>query len=253
MLKNQSFADTNYTGGFIPDVPGKRLDLADGIWGKNMKSFNLKKVAAGAVIGIFAFLGASTAVNAQDSKKEQKQQQKIQRQQAKIDAQRARLMRERQSDWARRNNQMGVNRRTGTGYYTLETNGNIASGRYRVNRNGSYYNTDQRGAELLRNAVNAGYRQGFNAGRTDYSSSRRTGWSNSNVYRSGNFGYQNGVDARQYQYYFQQGFQRGYQDGSNSEYNQSGYNGSYRYGTYDNGSPSILSTILNQILNIQSY
>ena len=216
-----------------------------------MRSF--KRVAAGAVIGVFTFLGASTVANAQDSRKEQKQQQKIQRQQAKIDAQRAKLMRQRQSEWARRNNQIRVNRRTGTGYYSLENNGSIASGRYRVNRNGSYYNTDQNGAELLRNAVNEGYRQGFNAGRSDYSSNRERGWSNSNVYRSGSIGYQNSVDRRQYQYYFQQGFQRGYQDGSNSEYNQNGYNGSYRYGTYDNGSPNILSTILNEILNIQSY
>lgn len=218
-----------------------------------MKSLNLKKVVAGAALGIFTIVGASTVASAQNNRKDQKQQQKIQRQQAKIDAQRAKLMRERQADWTRRNNQMGVNRNVGRGYYLLDTNGSIAAGRYRVNRNGSYYNTDQRGAELLRNAVNAGYRQGFNAGRSDYSSNRRTGWSNSNVYRSGNFGYQNGVDARQYQYYFQQGFQRGYQDGSNSEYNQSGYNGNYRYGTYDNGSPSILGTILNQILNIQNY
>ena len=60
------------------------------------------------------------------------------------------------------------------------------------------------------------------------------------------------MDRRQYQYYFQQGFQRGYQDGSNSEY-QNGYNGAFRYGTYDNGTPSILGTILNEILNIQSY
>ena len=75
-----------------------------------MRSF--KKIAAGAAIGIFAFLGASTVASAQGSRKEQKQEQKIQRQQAKIDAQRAKLMRQRQSEWARRNNQIRVNRRT---------------------------------------------------------------------------------------------------------------------------------------------
>ena len=228
------------------------MNLRSGIQEIILKRFNFKKVAVGTALGIFAVLGTSVAADAQDNRKDEKQQQKIQRQQAKIERQRAKLMRERQQDWARRNNQIAVNRRTGSGYYTLEPTGAISSGRYRVVRNNRYYNTDHRGAELLRNAVNEGYRQGFNAGRADYSSTRRTGWSNSNVYRAGTIGYQNSVDRGQYQYYFQQGFQRGYQDGSNSEY-QNGYNGAYRYGTYDNGSPSILSTILNEILNIQSY
>ena len=217
-----------------------------------MKRINIKKLAVGTALGVFAVLGTSVATSAQDSRKEQKQEQKIERQQAKIERQRAKLIRERQQDWARRNNQIVVNRRTGSGYYTLEPNGAISSGRYRVVRNNRYYSTDHRGAELLRDAVNEGYRQGFNAGRADYNSNRRTGWSNSNVYRTGTIGYQNSVDRRQYQYYFQQGFQRGYQDGSNSEY-QNGYNGAFRYGTYDNGTPSILGTILNEILNIQSY
>lgn len=217
-----------------------------------MRTSKFRKIAVGTALGAFAVLGTSVATSAQDSRKEQKQEQKIERQQAKIDRQRAKLMRERQQDWARRNNQIMVNRRTGTGFYTLEPNGAITSGRYRVVRNNRYYNTDHQGAELLRNAVNEGYRQGFNAGRSDYGSNRRTGWSNSTVYRSGNMGYQNSVDRKQYQYYFQQGFQRGYQDGSNAEY-QNGYSGSYRYGTYDNGTPNILGTILNEILNIQSY
>ena len=105
---------------------------------------------------------------------------------------------------------------------------------------------------MLRQAVNEGYRQGFNSGRSDYNGNRRASWSNSNVYRTGTYGYQTGVDRRQYQYYFQQGFQRGYQDGTNSRY-QNGYQGDFQYGTYDNGTPNILSTILNQLLNIQSY
>lgn len=216
-----------------------------------MKTFKLNKLIAGVALGIFAVLGTSTIANAQNTR-EEKQQRKIERQQAKLERQRAQLMRQRQADWARRNNQIVVSRRTGTGYYSLENTGVITSGRYRVVRDGRYYNTDQRGAELLRNAVNEGYRQGFNAGRADYSGMRRTGWSNSNVYRTGTFGYQNSVDRGQYQYYFRQGFQRGYQDGSNAEY-QNGYNGAFRYGTYENGTANILGTILNQILGIQSY
>ncbi|MGB7210882.1 MAG: hypothetical protein WBD27_19665 [Pyrinomonadaceae bacterium] len=64
------------------------------------------------------------------------------------------------------------------------------------------------------------------------------------VYRSGSVGYQSYVNRSQYQYYFQQGFQRGYH-GSNSRY-QEGYNSSYEYGSYENGSLNILGTILNQ-------
>lgn len=221
-----------------------------------MRIINLKKVVAASALGVFTLLGSSTIANAQYDKKDKKsakQEQKLARQQAKIEQQRARLQQQRQAEWARRNGQLVVTRRgTTTGYYTLDPNTNITSGRYRVNRNGTWYNTDYRGADLLRQAVNEGYRQGFNSGRADYSGNRRGSWSNSNVYRTGTYGYQQGVDRAQYQYYFRQGFQRGYQDGSNSQY-QTGYNGDFQYGTYNNGTPSILSTILNQLLNIQSY
>jgi len=121
-----------------------------------------------------------------------------------------------------------------------------------VNRNGRWYNTDDRGAEMLRQAVNEGYRQGFAAGRTDLNTRRRGGWTTSNVYRTGTYGFQNGVDRSQYQYYFRQGFQRGYQDGSNRQYND-GFTGDFQYGTNSGGSVNILGAILNQILNLQSY
>src|SRR4051794_16268604 len=49
-------------------------------------------------------------------------------------------------------------------------NNNNNSARWRVRRGGRYYNTDYRGAELLRQAVNEGYQQGFEAGRSDRSS-----------------------------------------------------------------------------------
>lgn len=221
-----------------------------------MKILSLKKIAAASALGVFALLGTSTFATAQrrdDDRKIAKQEQKIARQQAKIESQRARLMQQRQAEWTRRNRQLIITRRnSGTGYYVLQTNANVPNGRYRVNRGGRWYTTDQRGADLLRQAVNEGYRQGFNAGRSDYQGNRRSSWSNSTQYRTGTYGYQNGVDRGQYQYYFRQGFQRGYQDGSNSQY-QNGYTGDYQYGTYDNGTPSILGTILNQLLNIQSY
>lgn len=221
-----------------------------------MKILSLKKFIAATALGVFALLGTSTIVSAQrrnDDRKDAKQDQKIARQQAKIEQQRDRLQRQRQAEWTQRNRQLNVTRRNnGTGYYVLQTNSNVPNGRYRVNRDGRWYNTDQRGADLLRQAVNEGYRQGFNAGRSDYQGNRRGSWSNSGLYRTGTYGYQNGVDRGQYQYYFRQGFQRGYQDGSNSQY-QNGYTGNFQYGTYDNGSPTILSEILNQVLNIQNF
>ena len=116
--------------------------------------------------------------------------------------------------------------------------------RYRVYRNGGYYQTDNRGAELLRQAVNRGYSRVFRQVRLTRNNRRRRGYNNSSIYRNGNYGYQSYVDSSQYQYYFQQGFQRGYQDG---------YNSRNQYGTNNNGSLNILGTILSGILHIQQF
>ncbi|MCB1023265.1 MAG: hypothetical protein KDB79_02675 [Acidobacteria bacterium] len=116
--------------------------------------------------------------------------------------------------------------------------------RYRVYRNGGYYQTDQRGAELLKEAVNRGYQQGFQAGQSDRANRRKGNHYNSSVYRSGNYGYQSYVDSSQYQYYFRQGFEKGYQDG---------YNSRYQYGQRTNNGLNILGAILSGILNLQSY
>lgn len=214
-----------------------------------MSTFNFKKLAMTAVIGLFAVLGTSELASAQGNrnyeKQAQKRQEKIERQQAKLDQQR-------QAEWARRNGQFGTPRQIGTGYYSIDPNANVTAGRYRANRNGTWYTTDNRGADLLRQAVNEGYRQGFAAGRSDRNGRRRSSWTNSNVYRTGTYGYQSGVNQSQYQYYFRQGFQRGYQDGTNSQY-QDGYNGDFQYGTNNGGTLNILGTILNQVLNLQSY
>ena len=115
---------------------------------------------------------------------------------------------------------------------------------YRVYRNGSYYQTDYRGAELLKQAVNRGYQQGFRAGQNDRSYRRGSSYNNSQMYRSGNYGYQSYVDSSQYQYYFREGFRRGYEDG---------YNSRYQYGSNNNGGLNILGNILQQVLNIQNY
>ena len=221
---------------------------------------NFRKMAAIAALGIFTVFGSNELANAQGNSKhkEMRNERKAERRAQKLEQQRVRLEQLRQAEWRRRNSRLiytpsGNDRSNGAGYYNGDANANTSrDGRYRIFRNGRYYNTDGRGADLLRHAVNEGYRQGFEAGRNDRSSRRRGDWSNSGVYRTGNIGYQTNVDRRQYQHYFRQGFQRGYQDGSNQQY-ELGYNGDYQYGSSRGGTLNILNSILGSILNIQSY
>jgi hypothetical protein len=110
------------------------------------------------------------------------------------------------------------------------------SGMYRIYTNGQYYNVDNRGYSVLREAVNRGYQQGYRAGIRD----RRYGMYNyhrDSLYMSGTYGYSSVVARNQYQYYFQQGFQKGYEDGF------------YSRRTYGTGT-SILGSVLNTILNV---
>jgi hypothetical protein len=112
---------------------------------------------------------------------------------------------------------------------------------YRVYNNGRYYNTDSRGVNLLRQAVNSGYQQGYQQGQMDRRYGRRMNYYGNSVYNNGMFGYQSYVARDQYQHYFQQGFQRGYEDGFNS---------SNRYGYRSGNTANILSGVLNTILNL---
>ena len=182
-----------------------------------MKLNNLKKTLAASALGLAALFGVTETADAQTGRQIQRQKQKVIKQQQKVIKQEQKLAQQQQR---------------------------LQNMRYRVYRNGSYYQTDYRGAELLRQAVNRGYQEGFRAGQTDRRNRRGSGYYNSSIYRNGNYGWQNHVDARQYQYYFQQGFQRGYQDGFNSR-NQ--------YGTNNNGSLNILGSILQGILNLQQF
>ncbi|MFL6374558.1 MAG: hypothetical protein ACJ73D_07840 [Pyrinomonadaceae bacterium] len=103
----------------------------------------------------------------------------------------------------------------------------------------SNYITDDRGADLLRQAVRNGYQQGYQAGSSDRSS-RHNNWRRNQTYVSANMGWENGVDQSQYRYYFQQGFQKGYDD---AFYNRN------RYGRDNN----ILDNVLTGILGIGRY
>src|SRR4051794_4789570 len=116
--------------------------------------------------------------------------------------------------------------------------------RWRVRRNGRYYELQQNQADMLRQAVNAGYQQGYQAGRDSRTNHRRTRYQTMTVYREGTYGYSSGVDQNLYQYYFQQGFQRGYQDG---------YSSRFRYGRDNGGTVTVLDNILNSIVRLQRY
>ena len=115
---------------------------------------------------------------------------------------------------------------------------------YRYNRGDRYYDINEYGASMLRQAVNYGYEEGYRAGRADRDDRWGSNYEDSYAYRDANYGYSGYYVSRaDYNYYFREGFRRGYEDG---------YNSRYRYGRFADGNPSILETILNQILNFQS-
>jgi hypothetical protein len=116
--------------------------------------------------------------------------------------------------------------------------------RYRYYRGGSYYYASQYGADMLRQAVRYGYEEGFRAGQSDRDDHWRFGYQDSWAYQDATYGY-NGyyVGLSDYRYYFREGFRRGYEDG---------YYGRYRYGSYSNGSYSIIGSVLETILRLRS-
>jgi hypothetical protein len=115
---------------------------------------------------------------------------------------------------------------------------------YRLYRGDRFYETDQRGVDLIRRAVESGYQQGYRSGSNDRRYGRGDNYRDDSYYRSGNYGYQNYVDLSQYQYYFREGYERGYTDG---------YGSQSQYGSYSGGKWGILGSILNGILNLRSY
>jgi hypothetical protein len=116
---------------------------------------------------------------------------------------------------------------------------------YRYSRGGRYYQTNQYGVDMLRQAVNYGYEGGVRAGQADREDRARFSYRDSYAYQDASYGY-NGyhVDLNEYRYYFREGFNRGYQDG---------YYGRFQYGRNTNGAFSLLGNILLQVFNVQSY
>ena len=124
---------------------------------------------------------------------------------------------------ARLSNERNYNYNNDPYYYTASN--------YRYSRGGTYYETNRYGADLLKQAVNYGYDQGYRAGQAD----RQDRWSNGSyqdsfAYQDANYGY-NGryVDQDSYNHYFRTGFQRGYGDGydNHNEYGHRSSKGGY--------------------------
>lgn len=113
---------------------------------------------------------------------------------------------------------------------------------YRYNRGGSYYYTSSYGAQMLRDAVNNGYDQGFQAGLADHQDGWGYDYNASYGYQDAAYGYDSYyVGLEDYQYYFREGFQRGYEDG---------YYSRHRYGSYSNGKYSVLGAVVGTILDV---
>lgn len=192
-----------------------------------MKFYTLKRTLTVSALGLAALLGTGVVANAQPNRQIYNQQQKINNERAKLEQQRLRLEQERLEKQRLEQQRLEQQR---------------MAKRYRVYGNGRQYQVDNRQAELLKQAVNAGYQQGFRAGQTDRMGRRGGIFNNNAMYKSGNYGYQSYVDSSLYQYYFREGFKRGYEDGFNSR---------HRYGVASNNNVNILGTILQGILKLQ--
>jgi len=113
---------------------------------------------------------------------------------------------------------------------------------YRYSYGGRNYETSDRGADLLRNSLNYGYEEGFQAGQADRQDGWRFDYRNSYAYRDANFGYTGFyVNQDSYNNYFREGFQRGYEDG---------YYSRSQYGTVVNGKYQLVGTLLSTLLNL---
>ena len=113
---------------------------------------------------------------------------------------------------------------------------------YRYVIAGSSRLTNEYGADVLRQAVNTGYQQGYRAGQADRQDLWKSNYQSSPAYQDANYGYTgNYVAESDYNYYFRRGFPRGYQDG---------YAASLQYGSMSNGTVSILTSVLTSILGL---
>jgi hypothetical protein len=110
-------------------------------------------------------------------------------------------------------------------------------------RAGSYYQVNQFAADQLNQAVSFGYDEGFRAGQADKGDGWHFDYLDSYAYQDASYGYRGQyVDRDEYKHYFREGMSRGYKDG---------YYGRNQYGQKTNGGVTILSAVLQQILDLE--
>lgn len=116
---------------------------------------------------------------------------------------------------------------------------------YRYSRGGNYYYANRYQADLMRQAINYGYEEGYYAGRADRMDRWGFNYRDAYAYQDANYGYSGYyVDRGTYNYYFRQGFSRGYDDG---------YYSRYRYGRHDNNNYSLNDSVFRLILNFSNW
>ena len=135
-----------------------------------MKLFSVKNLALASAVGIFTLAGADQVVA--QSQREYRDYQQAQR---KAERERQQYLRTRSPrdyrEWQRAQREAQEELRE----YRSEVRddrrdwnrNNNRSRAYRLYRNGQYYNIDERGANLLRQAVNSGYQQGYQQRQAD--------------------------------------------------------------------------------------
>lgn len=115
---------------------------------------------------------------------------------------------------------------------------------YRYRRAGRVYEINQYGADILRQAVNLGYEEGFEAGLADREDHWPFNYRDSFAYQDADYGYDGlYVDRDDYVYYFRQGFRRGYEDG---------YYSRHQYGARVDGKYAVAAGILAAILGLEN-
>ncbi len=186
-----------------------------------MKFNTVKTTLAASAIGLAALLG-TVEINAQSrdrgnnfppvsNQRNDQQRIEIEKQRQRDEQIRAEQPRSEQIRMEQMRNQNGRDRN--------DWERNV---RFKVYQNGKVFITDQRGLETLKEAVMSGYEKGFQAGQTNRRNKRRgniysqIGYQNDYSRNVGGFGYQNQVDSKLLQSYFQKGFQEGFEDGYNT-------------------------------------
>lgn len=114
---------------------------------------------------------------------------------------------------------------------------------YRYSRGGRSFETNDRGATALRQAVNYGYEQGYGSGVADRQDRWTFNFQDSYPYQDANYGYGGFyIDRDDYNYYFREGFRRGYDDG---------YYRRSQYGVRTSGRATVIGSVVALILGLQ--